>query len=75
MRGNDGIALDAVQRFKRLDATATAQGGTRTAPRCQGRTLARHDLARRWERAANRALAHEHGRDERVDEPQPRRTC
>ena len=64
-RGNDGIARDAAQWFKRHNPKAPAQGGARKSRAAKAGDWL--DTTRQaWEQTANRALA-QAGREERVD--------
>ena len=64
-RGNDGIARDAAQWFKRHNPTAPAQGGARKSRAAKAGDWL--DTTRQaWEQTANRALA-QAGREERID--------
>ena len=64
-RGNDGIARDAAQWFKRHNPTAPAQGGARKSRAAKAWDWL--DTTRQaWEQAANRALA-QAGREKRID--------
>ena len=64
-RGNDGIARDAAQWFKRHNPTAPERGGARKSRAAKAGDWL--DTTRQaWEQAANRALA-QAGRAERID--------